>query len=681
MTSKLSFCSLRRENLKSRLGIILVVGFIFFAYMIHFLISVQNISNQYDNAKDIRKSITSISEPRMIVGVYAILAAVLLAVSSFRYLHSKKETDFYHSLPIRRRTYLYIIMTNDLLVIAFYILLLSVFQCVITAAVGYFSLSFGRNVVWSFICYISVFTATYVTMVFAMVLTGNTFVSLLSFAMLSSYMPVMLRNLYPCLASVFYRTYCENLEMGGFLSYLSPLSLANKLFTDYNGWTFKAHSQVFTVIWVWIIVMCMLDFILFERRPSEMAGKAMAFPKANAVIRILLVIPISIYAGIYLYSASFSSIKTWIAAGMVIGGFLAHGIIECIYRFDIRGLLSQKRQMVVSLAAAFLLVGIFWTDIFGYDIYLPESGETEAVLIDENYISDGFWGKEREGVSGETKKAVLNTLQDVVNENDKNSEDCDRNGRGTEYSFYTIRYRLKNGRDKRRVYVLDSKLEDRLMSEVFDTKEYREDTYPLYTADWSQVTNVELCHFMENMKLHMTKKQQAELFGIYLEEFSELDYEAAKTNIPFGYLLISHDESGESRGQNDFNTVSHYSGMDSYYIYPSFKKTIGYLENLLDEKIPLSFEELSITNIEMWRYGKMGLQGEYSVKDEETIQLVKDKLFGSSVWESGRNIFYPLDTSVDIRITVESAEGIEYVNVYTDEETIEMLERVGDGVK
>ena len=125
MTSKLSFCSLRRENLKSRLGIILVVGFIFFAYMIHFLISVQNISNQYDNAKDIRKSITSISEPRMIVGVYAILAAVLLAVSSFRYLHSKKETDFYHSLPIRRRTYLYIIMTNDLLVIAFYILLLS----------------------------------------------------------------------------------------------------------------------------------------------------------------------------------------------------------------------------------------------------------------------------------------------------------------------------------------------------------------------------------------------------------------------------------------------------------------------------------------------------------------------------------------------------------------------------
>ena len=77
----------------------------------------------------------------------------------------------------------------------------------------------------------------------------------------------------------------------------------------------------------------------------------------------------------------------------------------------------------------------------------------------------------------------------------------------------------------------------------------------------------------------------------------------------------------------------------------------------------------------------MGLQGEYSVKDEETIQLVKDKLFGSSVWESGRNIFYPLDTSVDIRITVESAEGIEYVNVYTDEETIEMLERVEDGVK
>lgn len=136
MTLRISSYNLRRENMKHRTGMIMLVGFLFFAYLICFLISVQNICVQYQRESDIRRNITALSEPGMYVGGIAVLAAVLLAVSGFRYLHSKKEVDFYHSLPVRRTSYLCMIMTNDLLIFTVFLILLLCLQCVIAAFAG-----------------------------------------------------------------------------------------------------------------------------------------------------------------------------------------------------------------------------------------------------------------------------------------------------------------------------------------------------------------------------------------------------------------------------------------------------------------------------------------------------------------------------------------------------------------
>lgn len=672
MTSKISFYSLRRENMKHRIGMILTVGFLFFAYLIFFLISVQNIFGRYDKRPDIISRITALSEPEMSVGTIAVFSAVLLAVSGFRYLHSKKEVDFYHSLPVKRRTHLYIIMTNDLLVFTAFLILLLCFQCVIAAVAGAFSPVFGINMVWSFFCYLVVFAASYVTMALAMILTGQTFVGLLGFGVIVMYVPLILHNLYPYLASVFYKTYCVNTEWGKILTYISPLSLTGKLLIDYSVWTWKAHITAFVLICVWIFVTAAAVFILFDKRPSEMAGKAMAFPKMNGVLRILLVIPVSIYVGLYLYSASFSSVRGWIIAGVIIGGFLSHGVIECIYRFDIRGLLACKRQMIFSVAAALFIVGLFWADVSGYDAYLPAKEETDAVLIDNGYGSvynESYWGRERKGVSGEVKDEVLDILADVVKENDKNHEAYYGDRAAGGYSFYVIRYRLKNGREKQRSYVLDLGLKDRLKRQLFTAREYREDQYFLYTGDWSRVRDVEFYHFMESTVLKMTEKQREELFRIYLEEFDGLDYDTAKGTIPVGRLVVDCVADEEDDTGNSYVAVICRDIGESYYIYPSFKNTIGYLEKLLKEKLPLSFEEVAVTRLDIWQYNNEGPAEEYTIKDEKFIRSVKGKFVGS---DSGENL-YPVDTSLDIRVTFRSANGSEQVTVHTDAETVEKI--------
>lgn len=403
-----------------------------------------------------------------------------------------------------------------------------------------------------------------------------------------------------------------------------------------------------------------------------MAGKAMAFPKANGIFRILLVIPASIYVGLYLYSASFSSVRGWIIAGVLIGGFLSHGVIECIYRLDIRGLLACKKQMVLSVAAALFIVGLFWADVSGYDEYLPEKDETDAVLIDEGFIyNESFWGKERKGISGEVKDEVLDILADVVKENDKNYETYHRNDYNSDYSLYIIRYRLKNGREKSRSYILDRGLKDRLMGQVFSSREYREDRYSLYTGYWPQVRNVELYSLTGSMSLKTSEEQREELFRIYLEEFDGLDYDTARTTIPAGRLVL--DCAGGEREDigNSYGIVSCGVDMEDYYIYPSFKNTIRYLEELTGERLPLSYEEIQVTKLDIWQYNEEGPAEEYTIGDEKFIESVKGKFAGSDVGAE----FYPLYTSVDINITFTTENGSEQINVLADEKTAEQIKK------
>ncbi len=403
-----------------------------------------------------------------------------------------------------------------------------------------------------------------------------------------------------------------------------------------------------------------------------MAGKATAFPRANGIVRILFVIPMSIYVGLYLYSASLSSIRGWIIAGVVIGGFIFHGVIESIYRFDIRGFFACRRQMLFSVAAAILIVGFFWADISGYDAYLPAKEETDALLMDDGYILYGnnFWGKERKGISGSVKDDILDILADVVKENDKNHEASNGNGDTSEYSYYVIRYRLKDGREKKRSYVLDSELEDRLMRQVFDTKEYREDHFSLYTGDWSRVRDVDFYYFTGSSPLKLTEEQRSELFCIYLDEFDKLDYDTARATIPMGKLVLNCDMEAENNTGYVYDTVSCGGIGDPYYIYPSFKNTIKYLENLLNEKFPLSFEEIQVKKLDIWQYD--GGPGEdYTISDKEFIRSVQGKFYGIDV---GPNL-YPQDTSLDINATVVSRDGTEYISVYTDTETAERIKK------
>lgn len=681
MTLRSSSYSIRTENIKHRIGMILLVVFLFFSYFIWFLMSVQNICSQKGvKISEIRKDITGLSEPGMGFGVITMIAAVLLAVSGLRYLHSKAEVDFYHSLPVRRRTCLFVIMTNDLLIFTGITIILSVLKCAVAAAAGYFLPAFGMNTARAFVFDVLVFTVTYLTMALSMILTGHTFVGLMGFCVFAGYVPLILRNLYPGLASMFFKTYYSLSEWGRAFNYFSPITLAGELIL---GASVRARIISLLIICVWNVILTVLVFVLYEKRASEAAGKAMAFPKVKPFVRIMLVIPASIYVGLGLYSISIGSFGAWMVAGILIGGFLSHGLIECIYRFDIRGLLSHKKQMIISIAAAFVIVGIFWLDIFGYDRYVPEKEDTASVIIDNGILSTNtFWGREKKGISGEAMGETLDILKEAALENDENSERYySEDAFYDEYAgyMYTVRYRLKNGKEKIRSYIFDRELKDKLMQTVFATREYKEDRFSLYTADWSKVTGVYINLFMKDEELALTKEEREELFKIYLEELSGLDYNTARSAAPFGWFGVYHNSSDGQNEDDIFNTYDSYgAGNDIYYLYPSFEKTIRYLREELGLKVPTSMEDIQIHKLTMWQNKDGYDEGKsYSISDKEFIDSVKGKLVRSELAENGECL-YPLDTTVGITAEAVTEDGNVETVLYTDSNT---LKKIKDYIK
>lgn len=648
------------------MGAVLITGFSFFVYIIMFSMSVQNICGVPGKEYKYNLSeITQLSRPGNSLGIVTVFAAVLLAVSAFRYLHVKTEVDFYHSLPVKRREAFFRNITNDMMVFLASLVVTSAVQCAAVLAVGYFTREFLLNTVIAAICYVAVFAITYLTMSLAMIMTGNTFVGALGFCVFEGYIPILIRPLYPELASYLYKTYWNQEAWGGIFEYFSPLSLSVRLLQYSESWEWKIQGKYFIAICIWVCLLLALNYVLFEKRSSENAGKAMAFSDVKPVIRILLVIPASIWIGIILYSTSSTYFKPWIIAGILLGGFFGHGIIECIYRFDIRGLWAHKRQMLACIAVSLAVVGFFWLDVTGYDDYLPDEEELSSIVIDNPYMSESdFWGKERTGLTGEAMKRTRGILQEIVEQNDDNVERQRRDENGYEnYSYWVIKYRLKNGKEETRQYTLNSELQDRLMMEIFDEEQYRKDTYSLYTADWSLVTGVQVGYPVSFDEVKMTKEQRAELFRIYLEEFSKLDYETAKTTPPFGQLIVSHYREDEG---TVLQALSEDVQIEDYYsLYPSFTKTIKYLRNELEIDIKTSLKDIDIKSLEVVQYdeGKEESRN-FVITDKEFIDSIKEKMI------CAENISMTVPGCERYNsIEIWASSGTGSIPVYTDVET------------
>lgn len=108
MTSRISYSKLSRENRKRMLGMTIITVLTFFIKAVFLVMGVNECSSQAE--------VLRLFRPNMgMAGAVIGLAACSAAVSLY-YLHSRKQTDFYESLPIKRATLFRLVVQNSLFI-------------------------------------------------------------------------------------------------------------------------------------------------------------------------------------------------------------------------------------------------------------------------------------------------------------------------------------------------------------------------------------------------------------------------------------------------------------------------------------------------------------------------------------------------------------------------------------
>lgn len=674
MTSRISYSKLSKENRKRNLGIALITVLAFFVKAVLFVMGMKN-TESYDD-------IIALLRPNAMMAGVVIGIAAVSAASTLYYLHSKKQTDFYESIPIKRKTLFNMAIQNSLFVFLIPLVIEEAIEFIVAGQqiLGGGVFAVGEAAFW----YLFIFAAAWLTMALAMIMTGNIIVGVLGFGVFATYFPIVIYNIFPLYAGSFFSTYSGNTANSVYNSitnYLSPIWIGLRGISYVNEGT-KSEITFMALLLAWCVVLYVLCQVLYNRRPAESAGRAMAFPKANTVIKVLLVIPSALYSGIIFYSLGGADSIFWLVFGVVFGAIVVHALIECIYQFNVKAAFSNKKHLVFVMVCSLFIMGSFTADIFGYDRYVPEASKLESVTIKpSNTNTYGYWGKGENGLTGDVMKLALSAIKESVEvkNNSGNAKDTSSyyESRGS-FLFKSVSkkevtssdieiaatFRTKNGSIKTRNYTLRSKKARELYNKLYATREFKSDIYSLYTGDYNEIKEISWSG-VETEYLNLTKEEKKQFFDTYLSELDNLTYTDVQNVVPIGSIDISVGGTADSTD----------AIQDTYYIYPSFKKAIAFLQQK-GCAANQTIANLNISNLDVTSYDDAGLSTHYTITNKNVIDKVKDKLILQQMTSvPGLDV---ANADMDIQVNYKSKNGESTVAcypVYDDTETEKLLQK------
>ncbi len=604
MTSKNLFFNLLKEDFRRRLWTFILSSLVFFGtFGIVFTMVIQNWVTQFSRDYYGDAGITLAEKVSRdlcndFYGFYpwfilvAVVGAVICGMSGFSYLHSRKQMDFYHSLPVKREMIFTVRFVNGILIYAvpylvglLYSYLLCVLYGVMTSELFFCGLFF-------FVLHLMGYIVLYLVTILSMMLTGKMVIAFFGNCVLNFYAPAIYALVLVLKEAFFITTYDSSDMEAGFLltKWISPTSYYYSLIysLEYGEGKFWLEFLGFLLL---AVVLVVLVLWLYKKRASEKADISMCFKVTEPVIRIMLSIPIGTVVGMLFYAIQYENNGSmfWLIFGGLLGGFLAHAIIETLYKGDIKKCLSHKVQMFASMVIAAAVPLMFVYDVFGYDSYLPEKEEIASMAVasrdlrfggtyydEDGWVNAGEYALDHMEV---TNVDAMYELAEILTEYAAESrserffgyyDTWELNeGEKVHISSFIIRYRLKNGSEVTRTYrynyyeVMDL-LEQMYNDEAFKTVVHP--VFPLLQSGW-KTESVEVYAPASGTSVRIQKNHE-KILQMYAEELLRLDFARLKDTAAIGELTV----------QFITNEEKDYRDNTTFLLYPEMTGTIALLK-------------------------------------------------------------------------------------------------------
>lgn len=553
------------------------------------------------------------------------LLAIVAACSGFQYLQSRKKTDFYHSLPIRRSTLFCAVNLNSLLIVVLSYLLMSLSSALIIQFYSGHSGCVGIAL-RSFLFHCAYFFSGYAFAVLAVMLTGHALICVLAYGVFLFWLPGVIA-LFGGLASTSFETYCYDPEFFNRLyQYSSPLLLGMEIVSGIN------RIRLFTELILGVIVLLFAGR-LYQIRSSESAEHAMSFRKTEAPIRFLLVIPMALFCAFasveVLDSTPFSLFS------LLCGLIISHCLIEIIYHFDFKRLFSHTPQLAVCGMVSIALFFFFRFDLGAYDRWIPEADKVESVGIFSSSLEPNF-NQYHASIRLEqydssekyypvydsdhsdldlTREMSLRAIQpalaiaeqgvagirtgqketDSVPAHIPNVRELETPDQNVEPNVFQgsvlFCWKLKDGRKVMRRYSMDLSAVSAELDQILDDPAYKTAVYPILSETQSEQfigVNYEDSTGMHHVPIDDPKQIEALLYT-YRNEFLALTSRTRRLESPVACLQFKTEEfqgmANLLRKQGE--SIYPLNQVNYYPVYPSFTDTIRQLKTCGVELNPI----------------------------------------------------------------------------------------------
>lgn len=352
-----------------------------------------------------------------------------------RYQHVRKQSNFYHSLPVSR---MQLLTSRMVALFIIQVVLLAVSLALIVVISGRIPIEgfMVRVAKWACIHFIHILLAFLLSFAIALLagqLTANTISQLLMIGVLHCTIPLVGITAMAVLTGLFYTFDSEGIPMA-LMSFNIFRSMSFETSTgmdDINAGllAFQSSQLVWPVlqyiIFIVLIVFCMaLAFYLYQRRQTEKAGETLQYRKVGIFIKVIYIAMATTLVGLLFYEMGEKHLLGFLV-GAVLAMIIVHLIIEMIYQQTIHVMRRHWISALVGLAFALVICGVCIGGILDYDHYLPKTERVSAVDVNFQLEDSPFeWSLDEKAAKD---PAYIASVMEMVKQlSDKNIIDEER---------------------------------------------------------------------------------------------------------------------------------------------------------------------------------------------------------------------------------------------------------------
>lgn len=445
----------------------------------------------------------------------ALFVPTVVSLLVYRFVHSKKNSIFLHSLPVTKTANYISTLAGAFTLMAIPVILNAVVLSVISiCGYGYYFHP-ADTVIWALFNLLILFIMFSIS-TFASMCTGNSFALVVINAILI-FAPLLIASITETILAELLYGYSYKRNLLHFAAEINPVNFLMEFAEQITSWDGLNFREGFSFVkpgafLLMAVVLYVLSGILYKLRHAETSEDVAGFKILNPIFKyfITFVGTLSVFS---LFSQFMAEKKVLFTFVVILASVILYFGSEMILKKTVKVWNSYKGYLAFGGVFTVFILFLGLTGVFGYETYVPEIEDIEEAAI-YNY----YYQPKEPFTSNETlNKYIIEVHNDFVEKENRSILNHDA------YHDTSIRitYKLKNGKEVARRYGVSYKKNDEIMSEVYNYPEYKEACEAVFNKNIKHVESI-------SVNFHQIAEDSenlAELLECIKADVKTLDYD------------------------------------------------------------------------------------------------------------------------------------------------------------